>query len=757
MKAVKFSSRISLGFTLQALLAIGIGAVSAYWIHDQSRNYKESTASSGELHQILEDVRLELANSTPGKRQDLLQDTETPLARIARSHPDVAALQNSLLEVSRQSLETESQRTQLNSEALALRQGILDHVGAVSDSDIDPELSRISTAADQARDVQTALVDEQTAKLALAQQLIRGIAQFDLPAVHSLGDRSGDAGIERLIKQQLDSWENTRGQLQQKKDEWLISWNEYQSEIAQILATYNTSEQPSSEQIEAPKAPEFPSLQQNEIAAWYQLWSPVSENLLTPTLRAMPQVKDAWKDFQSTRSSAIAELHKQWSARKSILEWQQQWIGLDLTKSQSWEQLAQSWKQLPLSNWSSHPLYGETTAKLQRLARICTELRQLDNRQQQLITAAASAWSTCLASLQDNSNWQQNHTLFAWALAFRISLAWVAGSFIIGVALLLFNHRRFRNTFSHILQGMHGSALGAHHHARTMAHQSSQLTDATSRQSANIQETAASLEELASMTRQNTNNVAEANKSMESTSQVVASANESIRELVGSMDEIAESSRKTQKIINTIDEIAFQTNLLALNAAVEAARAGEAGAGFAVVADEVRNLAARAAEAARNTAQLIEGSVTTIESGTQSVNKTSDAFTSLEQGAREVHQYLNEIAKASQEQSDGIHRINQSISGIDQHIQKTVHDSDISSQHARSTHEKTREIHYWILELQRTLFGESNPPRTPEHPQSALGTHEASHTTVHRNKRTPPSPAHRTPGKASSRPLAKVN
>ncbi len=111
------------------------------------------------------------------------------------------------------------------------------------------------------------------------------------------------------------------------------------------------------------------------------------------------------------------------------------------------------------------------------------------------------------------------------------------------------------------------------------------------------------------MTKKNAENASMADVLMNEANQVVSEANESMGQLTQSMEEISKASEQTSKIIKTIDEIAFQTNLLALNAAVEAARAGEAGAGFAVVADEVRNLAMRAAEAAKNTAELIEGTV----------------------------------------------------------------------------------------------------------------------------------------------------
>jgi methyl-accepting chemotaxis protein len=118
----------------------------------------------------------------------------------------------------------------------------------------------------------------------------------------------------------------------------------------------------------------------------------------------------------------------------------------------------------------------------------------------------------------------------------------------------------------------------------------------------------------------------QADQLMGAATHTVGKANDSMEQLAGSMKEITRASEETSKIIKTIDEIAFQTNLLALNAAVEAARAGEAGAGFAVVADEVRNLALRAADAAKNTSELIEGTTKEVRDGSALAEKTNSAF-----------------------------------------------------------------------------------------------------------------------------------
>jgi len=208
---------------------------------------------------------------------------------------------------------------------------------------------------------------------------------------------------------------------------------------------------------------------------------------------------------------------------------------------------------------------------------------------------------------------------------------------------------------------------------------SQSLAEGASEQAASIEETSSALEQMSSMTRQNAGNANQANTLMREANKVVDDANQSMRNLTGSMGQIAAASEETSKIIKTIDEIAFQTNLLALNAAVEAARAGEAGAGFAVVADEVRNLAMRAADAAKSTAQLIDSTVKKVEDGSTLVAETNSAFARVADDVGKVTDLVSEISAASNEQSQGIGQINQAVTEMDKVTQQNAANAEESA------------------------------------------------------------------------------
>ena len=187
------------------------------------------------------------------------------------------------------------------------------------------------------------------------------------------------------------------------------------------------------------------------------------------------------------------------------------------------------------------------------------------------------------------------------------------------------------------------------------------LRDSASQDAASIEETSASLDEIASMTRQNAANTGEANRLMISAKEAIEKSNASMSGLTQSMREITLASEQTQKIVKSIDEIAFQTNLLALNASVEAARAGEAGAGFAVVADEVRNLAMRAKDSAQSSSSLIDDIVHKVREGESLVNVTSTAFNQVTSSSDKVVALMGDIESASREQTQGIDQLNQAI------------------------------------------------------------------------------------------------
>ena len=198
------------------------------------------------------------------------------------------------------------------------------------------------------------------------------------------------------------------------------------------------------------------------------------------------------------------------------------------------------------------------------------------------------------------------------------------------------------------------------------------LSQGASEQAASLEETSASMEEMASMTRRNAENTRQAVGLVVDVHSRVHESQAALGEMVSSMSAIKESSLKVSKIIKTIDEIAFQTNILALNAAVEAARAGEAGMGFAVVADEVRSLAQRSAQAAKDTAGLIEESITKAQTGNIKVEQVAAAIVGITDSVNKVKGLVEEVSEASHQQSQGLDQVAQAISQMEKVTQGTA-------------------------------------------------------------------------------------
>jgi methyl-accepting chemotaxis protein len=228
--------------------------------------------------------------------------------------------------------------------------------------------------------------------------------------------------------------------------------------------------------------------------------------------------------------------------------------------------------------------------------------------------------------------------------------------------------RPMRNHMALLEQGSHQVSLAA----ENMLINNQSLAKGASHQAASLEETCASMEELASMTRRNAESAKNASQLARNARHTADSGALNVKTMTTAMDAIKASSSEISKIIKTIDEIAFQTNILALNAAVEAARAGEAGMGFAVVAEEVRNLAQRSAQAARETAGKIEGAIANTEEGVAICNKVASELNVITEQIRKVDEWVSDIPTASNEQSQGIEQINGTMSQLDQVTQSNA-------------------------------------------------------------------------------------
>jgi methyl-accepting chemotaxis protein len=313
-------------------------------------------------------------------------------------------------------------------------------------------------------------------------------------------------------------------------------------------------------------------------------------------------------------------------------------------------------------------------------------------------TSSNNGWIVVVAA-EKNELLVQAYELRRWNIA--IALAFL----VVALVMALLTARSIVHPINRLTETLDFATEQLASSSGQVASTGAQLAQSASEQAAALEESSASLEELSSMTGRNEENAEQARKLMEEAEGVMTKVNEQMARMVQAIETITRSTEETEKIIKSIDEIAFQTNLLALNAAVEAARAGEAGAGFAVVADEVRNLAMRAAEAAKNTANLIENTIQSVREGNALTQAADATYKEHMKISAQVGTLIQEIASASGQQACGIGQIRDAVLEMDQTIQNIAASAEESAGEAESMDGRVRDLNQVVVQLSGLAFG----------------------------------------------------
>lgn len=324
-------------------------------------------------------------------------------------------------------------------------------------------------------------------------------------------------------------------------------------------------------------------------------------------------------------------------------------------------------------------------------------------------SAKINEWTSDIIQLQSISDKNSEEAIASarqtYIDCFKMLVGLVIIALILGLVIAFYIIRSITKPMNSVASRIGESAGQVAAASGQLSASAQQLSQGSTEQAAAIEETSSTLQEAASRLQQSSVNSGRASELSEQATDSANKGNAEMREMMDSIQEIKNSSVQIGKIIKVIDDIAFQTNILALNAAIEAARAGEAGMGFAVVAEEVRNLAQRSAQAAKDTTAIIETNIALSGRGAAVAERVHEALNTITSQAKKVNELMNEIAAASQEQSQGVEQVTKAMIQVETVTQQNAANAEESASASEELNSQAESMRKIVGELSELVNG----------------------------------------------------